>query len=172
MFVASVQPAAESKTCRKSKGSSLALDHRLKNWRVQPNNCFFSLGLQIAQSRSHVYTSGPKISVLYILGASGFCPAAKHLAASIVKAVVSELSGLHMPRCTTSAGTICLATPSSVNKPCLRHLSLCCRGGGQQGHGELASLVVVWPAKTRSRFQADSSCSAPLGRCGINEILF
>ena len=31
----------------------------------------FSLGLQIAQSRSYMYTLGPKVGIVYILGALG-----------------------------------------------------------------------------------------------------
>ena len=33
-----------------------------------------SLGLQIAQSRSYLYTLGPKVGSIYILGALGYVP--------------------------------------------------------------------------------------------------
>ena len=36
-----------------------------------------SLGLQIAQSRSCLRTSGPKISIIYVLGAPGIEPGKK-----------------------------------------------------------------------------------------------
>ena len=33
----------------------------------------YTLGLQIVQSRSYLYTLGPKVGIIYILGALGIC---------------------------------------------------------------------------------------------------
>ena len=37
----------------------------------RPKPFFFTLGLQIAQSRSYLYTLRPKVCIVYILGAMG-----------------------------------------------------------------------------------------------------
>ena len=41
---------------------------------LRRTRCLFvvSLGLQIAESRSYLYTLGPKVDISYILGAPGF----------------------------------------------------------------------------------------------------